>query len=216
MSTKTDIRVMLVDDHTLFRNGLKTLLSNMENVSVVGEAANGEEFLNDLGNTQPDIVLLDIAMPVMDGVEAATRALNQYPDLKIITLSMYGDEAYYNRMVEAGVRGFILKDSDIREVETAIKTVYSGRTYFSQELLQALLAGIRSEPGIEKYDLSEREIEVIQQVCEGKSNLEIADDMCISKRTVEKHRANIMEKTHCKNTASLVIFAVKNHLYEVR
>ncbi len=207
---------MLVDDHTLFRNGLKTLLSGMDGVSVLAEAANGEEFLHQLEAALPDIVLLDIAMPVMDGVEAATMALKQYPELKIITLSMYGDEAYYNKMVEAGVRGFILKDSDIREVETAIKTVFDGRTYFSQELLQALLAGLRTEPGIEKYDLSEREIEVIQQVCDGKSNMEIADDMCISKRTVEKHRANIMEKTHCKNTASLVIFAVKNNLYEVR
>jgi DNA-binding NarL/FixJ family response regulator len=216
MATKNDIKVMLVDDHTLFRNGLKTLLSGMDGVSVIAEAANGEEFLHQLESAVPDIVLLDIAMPVMDGVEAASRALKLYPDLKIITLSMYGDEAYYNKMVEAGVRGFILKDSEIREVETAIKTVFDGRTYFSQELLQALLAGLRTEPGIEKYDLSEREIEVIQQVCEGKSNLEIADDMCISKRTVEKHRANIMEKTHCKNTASLVIFAVKNNLYEVR
>ncbi len=207
---------MLVDDHTLFRNGLKTLLEGSKKMKVVSEAANGKDFLTKIRSNKPDVVLLDVAMPVMDGVEAASKALKEYPDLKIITLSMYGDEDYYNRMVEAGVRGFILKDSEIDEVETAIITVNAGRTYFSQELLQSLLEGLKKEDSVEKNALSEREIEVLQHVCRGKSNIEIADEMCLSKRTVEKHRANIMEKTRCKNTASLVIFAVKNHLYEVK
>ncbi|MFO7790393.1 MAG: response regulator transcription factor [Bacteroidales bacterium] len=217
MSSKdNNITVMLVDDHTLFRNGLKTLLNDTKNVKVIAEAANGEEFLQKIDTTDPDVVLLDIAMPVMDGVEAASRALKENPGIRIITLSMYGDEDYYNRMVEAGVRGFILKDSEIDEVEKAIITVNAGRTYFSQELLQSLLEGLKKEDSVEKNALSEREVEVLQHVCRGKSNIEIADEMCISKRTVEKHRANIMEKTRCKNTASLVIFAVKNHLYEVK
>lgn len=187
----------------------------MQGIKVVAEAANGEEFLRLIDSVDTDIVLLDIAMPIMNGVEAASKAIIIKPELKIITLSMYGDEEYYNQMVEAGVRGFVLKDSDISEVETAIRTVYSGRTYFSQELLQSLLTNLRGESGIDRYDLSEREMEVIIHICEGKSNLEIADDMCISKRTVEKHRANIMEKTYCKNAASLVIFAVKNNIFEL-
>jgi DNA-binding NarL/FixJ family response regulator len=215
MNTQDDIRIVLVDDHTLFRNGLKNLLNGIQGFRVVGEAENGKKFLELLNENKPDIVLLDIAMPVMDGVEAATKALELYDDLSIITLSMFADEAYYKQMVEAGVRGFILKDAGIAEVESAIRTVYQGKTFFSQELLQALLSGLYQDAGVEKYDLSEREIEVIQEVCMGKSNLEIADDLCISKRTVEKHRANIMEKTHCKNTASLVIFAVKNKIVEV-
>ncbi len=206
---------MLVDDHTLFRNGLQTLLEGSKQIKVVSEAANGKDFLTKIRSDNPDVVLLDIAMPVMDGVEAASKALNEYPDLKIITLSMYGDEDYYNRMVEAGVKGFILKDSEIDEVENAIITVNAGRTYFSQELLQSLLEGLKNEDSVEKNALSNREIEVLQQVCRGKSNIEIADEMYLSKRTIEKHRANIMEKTRCKNTASLVIFAIKNHLYEV-
>ncbi len=207
---------MLVDDHTLFRNGLKTLLEESKHIKVVSEAVNGKDFLTKIRSQKPDVVLLDIAMPVMDGVEAASQALSLYPDLKIITLSMYGDENYYNRMVEAGAKGFILKDSEIDEVEKAIITVNAGRTYFSQELLQSLLEGLKKEDSVEKNALSEREVDVLQHVCRGKSNIEIADEMCLSKRTVEKHRANIMEKTHCKNTASLVIFAVKNHLYEVK
>jgi DNA-binding NarL/FixJ family response regulator len=215
MNTQDDIRIVLVDDHTLFRNGLKNLLNGIQGFRVVAEAENGKKFLELLNESKPDIVLLDIAMPVMDGVEAATKALELYEDMSIITLSMFADEAYYKQMVEAGVRGFILKDAGIAEVESAIRTVHQGKTFFSQELLQALLSGLYHDTGIEKYDLSEREIEVIQHVCTGKSNLEIADDLCISKRTVEKHRANIMEKTHCKNTASLVIFAVKNKIVEV-
>jgi DNA-binding NarL/FixJ family response regulator len=215
MSSDNTIKVMLVDDHTLFRNGLQTLLEGSKQIKVVSEAANGNDFLTKIRSDNPDVVLLDIAMPVMDGVEAASKALNEYPDLKIITLSMYGDENYYNRMVEAGVKGFILKDSEIDEVENAIITVNAGRTYFSQELLQSLLEGLKNEDSVEKNALSNREIEVLQQVCRGKSNIEIADEMYLSKRTIEKHRANIMEKTRCKNTASLVIFAIKNHLYEV-
>ncbi|MFW5805370.1 MAG: response regulator transcription factor [Bacteroidales bacterium] len=215
MSSDNTIKVMLVDDHTLFRNGLQTLLEGSKQIKVVSEAANGKDFLTKIRSDNPDVVLLDIAMPVMDGVEAASKALNEYPDLKIITLSMYGDEDYYNRMVEAGVKGFILKDSEIDEVENAIITVNAGRTYFSQELLQSLLEGLKNEDSVEKNALSNREIEVLQQVCRGKSNIEIADEMYLSKRTIEKHRANIMEKTRCKNTASLVIFAIKNHLYEV-
>lgn len=215
MTNRDSIKIILVDDHTLFRNGLKNLLNGIPGFHVIAEAANGKEFLCLLDDLSPDIVLLDIAMPVMDGVEAATLALESHPDLLIITLSMFADEAYYKQMVEAGVRGFILKDSEISEVETAIRKVHDGKTYFSQELLQALLSGLYDDPGIDRYDLSDREIEVIEQVCLGKSNLEIAEDMCISKRTVEKHRANIMEKTHCRNTASLVIFAVKNKIVSV-
>ncbi|MEA1872986.1 MAG: response regulator transcription factor [Bacteroidota bacterium] len=214
MNSQNDIRIILVDDHTLFRNGLKNLLNGIDGFNVVGEAENGKRFLELLNEITPDIVLLDIAMPVMDGVEAATKALEMHENMLIITLSMFADEAYYKQMVEAGVRGFILKDVDISEVETAIRTVYKGRTFFSQELLQALMSGLH-DGGVENYELSDREIEVIQHVCMGKSNIEIADDLCISKRTVEKHRANIMEKTHCKNTASLVIFAVKNKIVDV-
>ncbi|WP_372771947.1 response regulator [Mangrovibacterium sp.] len=210
-------KIVLVDDHTLFRNGLRILLNTINTYQVTGEAANGQEFLELLDQIMPDIVLLDIDMPVMDGITAAKRAMEKYPDLKIITLSMYGEEDYYYKMVDAGVKGFLLKNSDMNEVKSAIETVLAGGNYFSSELLQTLVNSLRSssrnrEP---QYGLSEREIEILILICQGLSNQEIADQLYISKRTVDKHRANILEKSECKNTAQLVMYAIKNQLVEI-
>jgi len=210
-------KILLVDDHTLFRNGLRILLNTVEKYDVVGEAANGQEFLELLGKDLPDIVLLDIEMPVMDGITAANAAIEKYPELKIITLSMYGEEDYYYKMVDAGVKGFLLKNSDMNEVKNAIDTVYEGGNYFSSELLQNLVNSLRSSAKTREpqSELSEREIEILILICQGFSNQEIADQLFISKRTVDKHRANILEKSQCKNTAQLVMYAIKNQLVEI-
>jgi DNA-binding NarL/FixJ family response regulator len=184
---------------------------------VTGEADNGRRFLEMLNEPLPDIVLMDIDMPVMDGIEATTEALQIYPGLKVITLSMYGDEEYYFKMINAGAKGFLLKNSDIDELSTAIKTVYEGGNYFSEELLLNLVKNIRTtSSGHEPTaSLSEREIEVLQKICLGLSNNEIAEILHISKRTVDKHRANLLEKTNSKNTANLVIYAIKHKLIEL-
>jgi len=210
-------KIMLVDDHTLFRNGLRILLNTIDQYEVAGEAANGQEFLDLLEQDLPDIVLLDIEMPVMDGITAANLAIGKFPNLKIITLSMYGEEDYYYKMVDAGVKGFLLKNSDMNEVKTAIETVSEGGNYFSSELLQNLVNSLRTssknrEP---QAELSDREIEILILICQGFSNQEIADQLFISKRTVDKHRANILEKSECKNTAQLVMYAIKNKLVEI-
>ncbi|MCW0483567.1 response regulator [Gaoshiqia sediminis] len=210
-------KIIIVDDHTLFRNGLRILLNNLPNFQVVGEAANGQEFIDLLDHTQTDLVLLDIDMPVMDGIEAAKLALQKVPELKIITLSMYGEEDYYYKMVDAGVKGFVLKNSDMNEVKSALETVYEGGNYFSSELLRTLVNSLRTstknkEP---QTGLSDREIEILILICQGLSNQEIADQLFISKRTVDKHRANILEKSECKNTAQLVMYAIKNQLVEI-
>ncbi|WP_163711447.1 response regulator transcription factor [Mangrovibacterium lignilyticum] len=210
-------KIVLVDDHTLFRNGLRILLNTIQKYQVAGEASNGQEFLDLLEEMTPDIVLLDIDMPVMDGITAAKLAMDKYPNLKIITLSMYGEEDYYYKMVDAGVKGFLLKNSDMNEVKTAIDTVLEGGNYFSSELLQTLVNSLRSsnqnqEP---QSGLSDREIEILILICQGFSNQEIADQLFISKRTVDKHRANILEKSECKNTAQLVMYAIKNQLVEI-
>ena len=212
------IRVVIVDDHGLFRNGLKLLLGTTNQIQVAGEAANGIEFLELLNTIEPDVVLMDIDMPGMDGIEATRRALALKPALKIITLSMFGEDEYYYQMIEAGVKGFLLKNSELNELKQAILQVAAGRTYFSEELLLNMLKNIKTVNVAEKQghvNLSEREIEVLQQICKGLSNIEIADALHISKRTVDKHRANLLEKTNCRNTASLVMYALKHKLIEL-
>ena len=215
----TPCKIALVDDHTLFRNGLRTLLDGIEGFDVTAEAADGIELLELLSHERPDVVLLDIEMPRMNGIVAAEEALRRYPDLKIITLSMYGDEDYYFKMVSLGVKGFILKNSDIRDVVSAIETVVEGGSFFSQELLFNLVSNLKSSPSTIPDDspeeLSQRESEILLHICRGESNNEIADALFISKRTVDKHRSNILAKTGCKNTANLVVYAIKNHLVEI-
>ena len=207
---KKECRIVLVDDHSLFRNGLRGLLDRCEGYRVVAEAASGEEFLALLPGLETDVVFMDFSMPGIDGARTTERALAQRPELKIITLSMFGDESYYQRMVQAGARGFLLKDSDISDVLQAIDTVEAGGSYFSPQLLSSLAGRMHVREDAPDEQLSEREREILVAVCRGLSNQEIADELFISKRTVDKHRANILEKTGCKNTASLVVYAIRH------
>ena len=210
-------KVMLVDDHKLFRKGLRMLIDALNRFEVAGEASTGVEFLNLLDQGKPDVVMLDIAMPEMDGIEAARLALVKYPDLKIITLSMFGEQDYYFKMVDAGVKGFLLKNSDFTEVRMALETVVEGGNYFSRELLMNLVNSLKNSPEELTPDspLSDREKEIILLICKGMSTQEIADSLCLSKRTVDSHRANILLKTGCRNTASLVVYAIKEKLVEL-
>jgi DNA-binding NarL/FixJ family response regulator len=217
MKDKQVYNLMIVDDHALFRHGLKLLLNSQGEFKVVSEASNGVEFLKKIEIVPVDVVLLDIAMPEMNGLEAAAAALKKYPELKIIALSMYGDEEYYNKMLETGVCGFLLKESSIDEVCTAIRSVIDGKSYFSQELLQTVIKNITNTANRPPINyLSEREIEIVTLICQGFSNQEIAEKLFLGKRTVEKHRANILLKTETKNTAGLVMFAIKNRIVEVK
>lgn len=213
-------KVILADDHTLFRNGLKMLINSHEGFYVAAEVSNGLELLDVLSNGTYDIVLLDISMPEMDGFEAAKHIKSLYPNLPIITLSMFGEEEYYFKMVGLGVKGFLLKNSDINEVYNALSVVLSGGSYFSQELLQNLVNNFQynnssESVDIDANDLSDREKEILVLICKGLSNQEIGDRLFISKRTVDKHRSNILAKTSCKNTANLVVYAITNNLVEV-
>lgn len=205
-------RIFLVDDHALFRTGLRGLLERITGYRVTGEAASGEEFLALLPEAEADVVFMDFSMPGIDGAQTTERALALRPELKVITLSMFGEEGYYTRMVEAGAKGFLLKDSELAEVEEAIETVAAGGSYFSGQLLASLAGRLRRHPVSEEPEeaLSVREQEILVAVCRGLSNQEIAEELYISKRTVEKHRANILEKTGCKNTASLVVYAIRH------
>jgi len=210
------IRIILVDDHQLFRNGLKMLLETLPEFEIAGEASNGIEFLDVLKNCDADIALMDINMPEMDGVDATRRGIRLCPSLSVIALSMYGEEEYYYKMVDAGAKGFLLKDSDISEVKEAILTVRKGGSFFSQELLHHVIQRIKHrESETKSANLSKREKEILLKICEGLSNQEIAETLFISKRTVDKHRSNLLGKTNSKNTASLILFAIKNKLIEI-
>jgi len=210
------IRIIIADDHQLFRNGLKILLNSFPEFEVTGEASNGKEYLELLKTVQADIALMDINMPEMDGIEATKRGVKVNPSVNIIALSMYGEEEYYYKMVDAGAKGFLLKDSDISEVKEAILTVVKGGSFFSQELLYHVIQKIKHrELETKSANLSKREREILVKICEGLSNQEIAEALFISKRTVDKHRANLLGKTNSKNTASLILFAIKNKLIEI-
>jgi DNA-binding NarL/FixJ family response regulator len=157
-------------------------------------------------------------MPGINGVETTRRALQQRPDLHVIALSMFGDDHFYKLMLESGASGFLLKDSDINEVYAAVDAVMLGDSYFSTALLGTFTRNMSrltlTDTSVEDA-LSDREVEILVEVCRGLSNQEIADKLFISKRTVDKHRANILEKTGCKNTANLVVYAIKHHLVEI-
>ncbi|MBN2166367.1 MAG: response regulator transcription factor [Marinilabiliaceae bacterium] len=213
------VKLFLVDDHKIFREGLKQLIEIEEVGTVIAEASNGQEFLTKLEDAVPDLVLMDISMPVMNGIEATKLAKEKYPDLTILALSMHGDEEYYYKMIEAGVKGFLLKDSGIKEIERAIYSVVEGDSYFSNELLRKIISGMnkKSKESVpEKDGLTSREIEVLQEICSGHTNEEIADKLCISAQTVKGHRSNLLSKTNCKNSASLVMYAIKYKLVDLQ
>lgn len=213
------ISIAIVDDHKLFRNGLKLLLKKTANeiIENIYEASNGQEFIHLMKIKKIDLALMDIAMPILDGIETSKLALDINKDLKIIILTMYSDEKYYKKMIDIGVNGFVLKESDIGDVTDAIKAVIEGNNYFSSEILYNLLKNPKSVDNENHADcnLSEREKEILYFICQGFSNQEIAEKLYLSKRTIDKHRSNILEKTNCKNTANLVAFSIKNNIVKV-
>jgi DNA-binding NarL/FixJ family response regulator len=212
-----NMEIFIVDDHRLFREGLKLLLSTRGFVSRVHEASNGLEFIRALPTTRCDVVLMDIEMPEMNGIDATIQAIKMRPHIKIIALSMFGDEQYYYKMIDAGARGFMLKNSGIDKVVDAIQKVAVGEEYFSEELLAGILENVREGHSRERLttDLSGRELQILYHICLGLSNQQIAEKLFISKRTVDKHRANLLDKTGCRNTAALVIHAIKNKMIDI-
>ncbi|MEJ1239223.1 response regulator transcription factor [Chryseolinea sp. T2] len=212
-------KLVLVDDHKMFREGLRFALGQIEGMEVVGEADNGKAFIKLLEQSSPDVVLMDISMPQMDGAEAAEQALRINPDLKIIALSMFGDSEYYQKMVSKGVKGFLIKETGIDELSKAIVAVHQGGTYFSQQLLQNIIINI-TNPVVRSsktriVDLTRREEEVLELICKGYSNKEIADSLFISQKTVEGHKSNMMDKTNTKSAINLMLFALKHELVNI-
>lgn len=210
--------IIIVDDHLIFRQGLKSIILQENFATIIGEASNGLEFLELLSSRKPDVVLMDIDMPHMNGLEATEKALKLMPDLKIIAFTMFGDEEYYYKMIDRGVKGFILKTSGIGELENAIRDVMLGESYFSNELLRKIITHFSNKNNIVDSivnSLTERELEILQQICQGLSNEEIADKLFISPKTVKSHKSNLLEKTNSKNIQGLILFAIKNKIVKV-
>ncbi|UOQ68682.1 response regulator [Hymenobacter volaticus] len=209
------IRVFLVDDHTLMRDGLRAVLATQPDLAVVGEASNGQELLDQLPDTPADVVLLDMNMPVLDGLATTIRLRERFPNLRILMLSMLEYERSIGQVLDAGAHGYVLKNADKMEIVTGILTVAAGKQFLCSELglamLRKVLAMEESEPSpsVKKSSgLSFREREVLQLISNGLTNQAIADKLFTSKRTIETHRQNIIEKTGVKNTAALIKHAM--------
>lgn len=214
-STKTKrLGIAIVDDHEMFRSGIKLILSEKEDWQIVIEAVNGVDFLNQLREVQPDIVLMDISMPELDGYNTTRKALEGFPDLKIIVLSMLSEEEYYYKMIEAGVKGFVLKNSGVDELYRAIQEVAKGNNYFAQDLLRKIVLSINNKEVNKKLKLNEREKEVLSLICNGYTNKEISEKMFLSVKSIEKYRTCLLQKTNTRNSAHLVMHAILNKLIE--
>ncbi|RCW38913.1 response regulator transcription factor [Marinilabilia salmonicolor] len=206
----------IVDDHQLFREGLRFLLSEWDFVTEIREAESGETFLEMIKDQKPGIVLMDIELSGINGIQATEKCLKASPEWRVIALSMYGNENYYTGMIDAGASGFLLKNSKLEDVKKAITEVAEGNNFFSSEILSAIVQNInKKQNGPRNSELTEREIEVLFNICKGLSNSSIADQLNISKRTIDKHRENILIKTNSSNTAQMVVFAIKNKIFEI-
>ena len=209
-----EVRVLLGDDHTVLRQGLRKILEDRRDLRVVAEAGNGRDAVREAIEQNPDVAVLDIGMPLLNGIEATRQIVRRAPGVRILILSMHSDQAYVTQAVQAGARGYLLKESAGSELIAAIAAVAAGKTFFSPAIAQVVFDDyVRSlsERGItDRYDaLSEREREVLQLVAEGKSSKEIADVLSISPATVETHRTHLLQKLGLRNTAEVVRYAAR-------
>jgi len=206
------IRLIIADDHEIFRKGLRIILNELDEVKVIAEAQNGHEVFEILKHQKADLILMDIRMPVMDGIEATRKMTEKYPDVKVIALTMFEEISYFNQMIEAGAQGFLLKKTNKDELQRAINQVMEGENYFSEEFISNVNRNQRPASRIAGIELTDREQEVLELICKGMSNAEISKFLGVSARTVDGHRAHLLEKTGAKNSPHLVMFAIKNGL----
>ncbi len=214
------MKILLVDDHKLIRDALKVYLENDEEFDITDEAGNGQEALVLLKSIRVDVVMLDINMPVMDGITCAKKIKALYPDIKILALSMYNDNQFIKQMLAAGAAGYILKNSGEEIIKTALRKVYNNETYYSAEVaetvMQSMLKGAvkRNSKLVVDLPLTSREKEVLRLIIKEYSNQEIAEELFISPRTVDAHKRNLLEKTGSKNIAGLVLYAIEKNLFD--
>jgi DNA-binding NarL/FixJ family response regulator len=212
------IKVIIADDHALFRSGVKTALSVKKDVDLIAEADNGMQLLNLLKHMEPDVILLDIQMPIMDGIATLPEIRKMYPHVKVIILSMHNDHSMISKLMEIGANSYLTKNTDSENIYNAIKTCYEQEFYFNELTNKALLTGLRTkrvEPSLPlEANLTEKEVTILKMMCEEKTTKEIADIVDISPRTVEAIRDKLKTKTGAKSMAGLVMYAVKNGIIQ--
>jgi two-component system response regulator NreC len=208
------LRILLGDDHTVVRQGLRKILESQPDWEVVGEAADGRETVAQTLELKPDVAVIDIAMPLLNGIEATRQIVRRLPDIAVLILSMHSDEAFITPALQAGARGYVLKDSADTELIRGVTAVAAGKSFFSpaaaKVMLDDYLRHLASKGIVDRYEaLSEREREIFQLIAEGRSNKEVAELLSISVATVETHRAHILQKLDVHSTAELVLYAVR-------
>jgi len=211
------IRILVADDHGIVRKGLRFLLDRQPDMEVVGEASEGREAVRLSEELAPNVVIMDVAMPQLNGIDAAAQIIKSNPSIRIVMLSMYADESYLVRALSAGAKGYLLKDSAEVDIVRAVGVVSKGRPFFSPQISQSLLEDyVRTlqQRGLQdSYELlTDREREVLQLLAEGKSNKEVATILDLSTYTVETHRTNLMHKLNLHNTAEIVLYAVRKKI----
>ncbi len=209
------IDVLIADDHQISIDGIKAILKDETDIQVAGEANNGREVLDLLKANEPDVILMDINMPEMDGIEATRQISLQYPKVKVLTLTMYDEIGFIEGIIKAGAKGYILKNSGTREMLDAIRTVYEGGQYYNDEIANILIKGLQEKHREkDKADLTRRETEVLKLIAREYTSHQIARELYISFHTVESHRKNIHSKLGVKNLAGLVKYALENGLLD--
>ncbi|MGM0619979.1 MAG: response regulator [Bacteroidota bacterium] len=213
------IKVLIADDHQLFREGLMNLISSAPDIEVIGEAKDGKEATEKVKTLNPDVVLIDIGMPRMNGIEATRIIKKQQPGIKVIALSMHSDRQFVKGILEAGSDGYLLKNCTYRQLIEAIKTVVEGKKYLSQDITEMVIQGYldpAEEVAGNKTELSERELEILKLYAEGKSTREISEKLFISVKTVGTHKQHIFEKLGLKSNADMVKYAIKEGLIQLQ
>lgn len=214
------IKLILADDHRIFRDGIKSLLSDNGNIEILGEVSCGEDLIQMLKVLTPHIIIMDISMPGMSGIETTKKMVDFYPNIKIIILSMHTNEEFVINSIKAGASGYLPKDSSKEELLEAIQIVFNGGEYYSKlvsdNFLRNYIRNIKIEQSLsENQELTAREIEILKLSSSGISNKDIAEKLFISIKTVDAHKNHIMQKLKLKNTAEMVIYAVKNNIIEI-
>ena len=208
------VRIIIADDHQLFIEGIQALVKSMKNIEIVAEVANGQLLIETLEHTACDLILMDINMPILDGIEATKQIKKTHPNIKILMLTMFSSKDYIEKLLRAGADGYLLKNTDIVELKEAIDTLMEGNSYFSKEVTERIMEGLQKKKHEDKskhlIELTEREIDVLKLIVQEFTTAEIAEKLYISTHTVETHRKNLISKLNVRNIAGLVKYAMQN------